>query len=151
MEARGGRHDIKSDLQQAPPQYPTTHASSVFVAARERTAALSLFSPKTATKKNNLQILLPIAGNLVKSKANRGGGMHHTFGACDRCQSSATFSSFLCFSGRFTSSSTHRLDIPPVSMSFPPSLEVAFGEEGGWVRWAHDQSFGRREQVQSPC
>lgn len=80
--------------------------------------------------------------NLVKGQrkpGGKGGGEHHTFGACDRCQSSAVFSSFLCFSGRFTSSSTQQglPSLPSLCRSSsPPSgsiwgkVEVGGGEGG---------------------
>lgn len=41
-----------------------------------------------------------------------------------------------------------RLDVVPPSGSIWPRGERG---ERGWVRWAHDQSSGRREQHQNPC
>lgn len=124
----------KSDLHKKNLHRPCTlishHASVIVYSIWSLT--LCLFRPKRIFYNNT-------AWDLVKGNATREarGGEHHTFGACDRCQSSAIFSSFLCFSGRFTSSST-RLAIPPVSMSFLlPRVAFAeggerLGEMGSW-------------------
>lgn len=61
--------------------------------------------------------------------------MHHTLGLTTDAKV-AQLSAPSCVSADDLPLPAHRLDIPPVSMSFlPPPLQV-----GGWVRWAHDQS-----------
>lgn len=136
VEARSGRYDkkkvtcIKKTCTDHARLYLTTQASSFI----PFDLSLSVF---LARQKEYFTIILHEIWWRATQPGRQGGGEHHTFGACDRCQSSAIFSSFLCFSGRFTSSST-RLAIPPVSMSFlPPRVAFAeggerLGEMGSW-------------------
>lgn len=126
----------KSDLHKKNLHRPCTlisHHASVIVYFIW-SLSLSVF---LARQKEYFTIILHEIWWRATQPGRQGWGEHHTFGACDRCQSSAIFSSFLCFSGRFTSSST-RLAIPPVSMSFLlPRVAFAeggerLGEMGSW-------------------